>query len=97
MHIATPGQPLGVSRAGQVASRLSMSANRCIAFRVLAKVSAPSATPTLGRVAPTPKIPMSRALMPLAAGPPTLQDLCAPRLHDLPLAPRSFRQPAPCA
>lgn len=43
MHIATPGQPLGVPRAAQVASRLSMSANRCIGFRFLAKVTAPGA------------------------------------------------------
>ena len=71
MHIATPGQPLGVPRAAQVASRLSMSANRCIVFRFLAKVSKPSATPTLSRVAPTPKMPMSSALMPSNAGPPT--------------------------
>ena len=70
MHIATPGQPLGVPRAAQVACRLSMSANRCIVFRFLTQVSAPSATPTLSRLAPTPKIPMSSALMPLAAGLP---------------------------
>lgn len=43
-----------------------MSANRCAVSRRPAKIRAPSATPTLSSAAPTPKMPMSSALVPLA-------------------------------
>jgi len=57
---ARPDKPRPSRRPSTRASRLSMSANRCAVSRRPAKISAPSATPTL-------RIPINSALMALPA------------------------------